>query len=217
MSNDCVIIGDIEKSREIDNWSNVFQKLLNILSKVNHSFSHTILVDFTATVGDEFQGAITTPEKVLDIYDLIRSELQEVGIYYGVGVGDVERPFSKEMGLRGSAFYRARDALEVCKKKKRRILFKFSDTPNPTGDLINASLRLIETLEKSWTERQREIAGYYRLHANYTYDQLGKHFGVSKQAVSQFLKATDWEVTTEMSNSVKMFLKHIYSSKEEVK
>lgn len=211
MSNSCVIIGDIKKSREIDNWSSVFAELLKTLRKVNKEFSDAILVPFTATVGDEFQGATATPENAFEIYNLIRSELQQVDMRYGIGVGNIEKPFSKGMGMRGSAFYRAREALELCKEKKRDIFFKFSDTPNPRDDLINASLHLIEVCEKSWTKRQREIASYYRLHPNYTYDQLGKHFGVSKQAVSQFLKATNWEVITEASNFVEKLLKDMYS------
>ena len=92
-----------------------------------------------------------------------------------------------------------------------------SDTPNSTDKIINTLLRLIEVLENSWTKRQREIVNYYRVHPDYTYEQLSKHFGFSKQAASQFLKATNWEVITEGDNLVRELLKGLYSGTDRVK
>lgn len=191
MSDNCVIIGDIKESRRLENWQNMFMELRKTLRGINRRLSDVIVVTFQPTVGDEFQGAISALEKAFDIYNFIRSELQ-VDIYYGIGIGSIEKPLKKEMGMRGSGFYRARDALEVCKKENRNVFVKSSDTPNPTDKIINTLLRLIEVLENSWTKRQREIVNYYRVHPDYTYEQLSKHFGFSKQAASQFLKATNW-------------------------
>jgi len=216
MSDNCVIIGDIKESRSLDNWQNMFKELRRTLRGVNRRLSDVIAVTFKPTVGDEFQGAIIAPEKAFDIYNIIRSELR-ADIYYGIGIGSIEKPLSKEMGMRGSGFYRARDALEVCKKEKRDIFVKSSDTPNPADKIINTFLRFIEVLENSWTKRQREIVNYYRVHPNYTYGQLSKHFGFSKQAASQFLKATNWEVIAEGDNLVRELLKGMHSRSDKVK
>ena len=212
MPNNCAIIGDIKKSRALDNWRNVFRELEKTLKEINRRYSHVIVLTFKPTVGDEFQGAIITPEKSFEIYNVIRDELQ-VDIYCGIGVGDIEKPLKKkDVGMRGGAFYRARDALGLCKKENRNIFFKSSDTPNLKDDTINAFFRLIEALESSWTKRQREVVNYYRVHPDYTYDQLSNHFGFSKQAASQFLKATNWEVISEGDNFVKKLLKNMSSS-----
>ncbi|OYD14685.1 hypothetical protein CH333_03290 [candidate division WOR-3 bacterium JGI_Cruoil_03_44_89] len=209
MSNECVIIGDIKSSRDLNGWRDIFVTLEKVLKEINQKFPDDIVVSFRPTVGDEFQGALINPEKVYDIYTIIRSKLQ-VDIYCGVGIGDIEKPFTQEMGMRGSAFYRARDTLELCKKKKRRIFIKSSDAPNQTDTIINTLLRFIGVLENSWTKRQREIANYYRLHPDYTYEQLGGNFGITKQATSQILKAGNWELIADAENLVKILFKNSY-------
>ena len=61
-SNCCVIIGDIKKSRNVDNWSNIFKKVDSTLKGINRAFSSDILIDFKPTVGDEFQGVLKNPK-----------------------------------------------------------------------------------------------------------------------------------------------------------
>ena len=195
-SNCCVIIGDIKKSRNVDNWPNIFKRLDNTLKGINRAFSSDILIDFKPTVGDEFQGVLKNPKNAYALYVFIRSKLP-VDIYCGIGVGDIERPLKEDIGMRGTAFYRARSALELCKKSKRNLLIKSLDIPNRIDEIINTLLRFIEVLENSWTKRQQQVINYFRLHPDYTYEQLGKHFRISKQAVSQILRAADWAAISE--------------------
>lgn len=216
MADNCVIIGDIKESRNVPNWQELFMKLRKTLRETNRRFSDVTVVTFRPTIGDEFQGAVRAAEKALDIYNLIRSEVH-MDIYYGIGIGSIEKPLRKEMGMRGSGFYRARDALEVCKRESRNIFVKSSDTACPTDAVMNTFLRLMEVLENSWTRRQREIVNYYRVHPHYTYEQLSKHFGFSKQAASQFLKATNWEVISEGDDLVRELLKGACSREGSVK
>ena len=206
MPNNCVIIGDIKESRNLNNWQNVFKELEKTLTEINGKFSNIIVVNFTPTVGDEFQGAIASPEITIEIYNFIRSRLQ-VNIYCGIGIGNIEKPFSNEMGMRGTAFYRARESLSLCKKIKRNIFIKSADVTNLTDDTINTLLYFIEVLENSWTKRQREIANYYRLHPDYTYEQLGTDFNVSKQTISKCLKSAHWEIIKEGESIVKATIK----------
>jgi len=195
-SNCCVIIGDIKKSRNVDNWPNIFKRLDNTLKGINRVFSSDILIDFKPTVGDEFQGVLKNPKNAYALYVFITSKLP-VDIYCGIGVGDIERPLKEDIGMRGTAFYRARSALELCKKSKRNLLIKSLDIPNRIDEIINTLLRFIEVLENSWTKRQQQVINYFRLHPDYTYEQLGKHFRISKQAVSQILRAADWAAISE--------------------
>lgn len=206
VSNNCVIIGDIKRSRDLDNWGEIFERLKNTLVEINKKFSDAITITFAPTIGDEFQGAITTPEKAFEVCNFIKSRLQ-IEIYYAIGVGNIEKPAAKEMGMRGSAFYRARDALEMCKKEERNIIIKSSSTPNATDDMINELFHFIELLENSWTERQRALVNYYRLHPNYTYEQLGKHFGYTRQAAHQFLIGAHWGLLMAGNNLVDELLR----------
>lgn len=205
MSNNCVMIGDIKKSRHVDKWSDIFRELNNILKKVNSEFSKNILVDFRPTIGDEFQGALTDSKNAYTIYVSIKNKMP-VQFYCGVGIGDVEKPLDKDIGMRGSAFYRARSALELCKKRKRNILIKSSDKTSQMDKIINTLLHFIEILENSWTQRQCEVVNYYRLHPQYTYEQLASHFSISKQTVYDILKAANWDVFTETETLIKELL-----------
>jgi len=196
MSNNCVLIGDIKRSRDVENWTTLFRQLEETLSEINGLFSEDIIIDFKPTVGDEFQGVLKSPKNAYVVHVAIKSRLP-LDFYCGVGIGDIERPLEDEVGMRGTAFYRARSALELCKKSNRNLLIKSSDTTNQTDEILNTVLRFIEVLEKSWTKRQREVVNYVRLHPGSTYEQVGNHFTISKQAVSQILGAADWAAIAE--------------------
>jgi hypothetical protein len=183
-------------SSSIDNWSDIFMRLDKTLKEINKVFASNILIDFRPTVGDEFQGVLKNPKNVYTIYLFIKYKLP-ADIYCGIGVGNIEKPLKKDIGMRGTAFYRARNALELCKKIKRKLFIKSSDTQSHPDKVINTLLRFIEVLENSWTKRQRDVVNYFRLHPDYNYEQLGKHFKTSKQSVSQILKAANWSAISE--------------------
>ena len=204
----CAIIGDIKGSRGLDDWEHLFGELKRVLEETNERFSDVIIVRFAPTVGDEFQGAIKTPERAIELLNFLGRKLP-VDVYYGLGVGAIEKLLDEEVGMRGSAFYRARDALQLCKKQGRGIFIKSSDEPCLMDNIINTLLHFIEALESSWTKRQREIVDYYREHPNYTYEQLGKHFGFTKQAVSDSLIAANWKVINEGNNLLHQLFKEM--------
>lgn len=205
MSGHCVMIGDIKRSRDLDEWGSVFEKLEAALKQINREFLHDILVDFVPTVGDEFQGALRDPKHAYAAYVSIKGGLP-VGFYCGIGVGDIEKPMDVDIGMRGNAFYRARSALEFCKKRKRNVVLRSSDTTSLADETINTLLHFIEVMENSWTNRQREVLHYYRSHPDYTYEQLGSHFGIAKQTVSKILKAGGWDLISEGETLVNKWL-----------
>jgi len=208
------MIGDIKRSRDLDEWGSVFEKLEAALKQINREFSHDILVDFVPTVGDEFQGALRDPKHAYAAYVSIKGGLP-VGFYCGIGVGDIEKPLDVDIGMRGNAFYRARSALEFCKKRKRNVVLGSSDTTSLADETINTLLHFIEVMENSWTNRQREVLHYYRSHPDYTYEQLGSHFGIAKQTVSKILKAGGWDLIAEGETVVNKLLQDMCSHSEE--
>jgi len=192
----CVIIGDIKKSRKLDHWKEIFTAFQDILGELNRIYSGVITVSFQPTVGDEFQGAIRTPGKAIEIYYLMKTRIA-VEMYFGVGIGRVEKPIDEELGMRGDAFYRARDALQMCKKRNRDIIVKAAPDHTPLERVVNTVLHFVEVMERSWTNRQREIVEYYRLHPGHTYEKIGEHFGCTKQAVSDVLLSAHYKVVAE--------------------
>jgi len=208
MSSQCVLIGDIRGSRDLPDWPTVFGNLENALRAVNMEFADDIVVDFGPTVGDEFQGVLRDARNAYAVYVLIKSGLR-AGLYCGIGVGEIEKPLEEAIYMRGSAFYRARAALETCKGKRRSLIIRLSDTVGLQDTIANTLLQFIEVLEDSWTDRQREVLSFYRRHRGYTHEQLGEHFGISKQAVGQILKAGDWEAIHDGEELVQELLARI--------
>ncbi len=196
-----VVICDVRGSRKIRNWGEVYSEIKKILESVNHHFVEDFLVPMEFTVGDEFQGVLKTADDTIEIIKILRMKMP-VRFYCGIGMGNVEIPDVK--GMRGEAFYRARDALNTCKNRKR-------DTFLISGvDIIdisaNAIFFLIQSIEEKWTRRQREIVNFYLENPELTYEKIGKHFGVSKQTITKILKAARFNAIHEGESALKRLL-----------
>ncbi|MCD6453719.1 MAG: hypothetical protein J7L62_00255, partial [Candidatus Aminicenantes bacterium] len=110
----CTFICDIKSSRKLKNWRNIFSSIENTLIRVNKEFKEEVFVEFKPTVGDEFQGVLKSSRYAYDVYLFLKKNIP-AGFYCGIGVGEVEKT-KKDVGMRGTAFYRAREALEKCKE-----------------------------------------------------------------------------------------------------
>jgi len=208
MSSTCVLIADIRSSRNLEDWTSVFEKLLAVLRAVNSEFADDVVVKFEPTVGDEFQGALRDARNAYAVYLRIKAILP-AAIYCGIGIGDVEKPLGRDVGMRGTAFYRAREALELCKDRRRNVIVKSSEQGGLADETLNTLLHFIQFLEDSWTTRQKEVLGYYRLHADHTYEQLGSHFGVSRQSIRDIVSAGDWDLIREGEILVNRWLESV--------
>lgn len=204
----CALIGDIKKSKQIRNWKRVFRKLEEVLDRVNEDFKDCIYIEFKPTVGDEFQGVLKEAAFLYDIYLYIKNNLP-VEFYCGVGIGKVERPHNKDLGMRGDAFYRAREALQFCKAKDRRVYLKSEKLE--LDDLVNVILHFIQKIEESWTKRQRKVISLYRFNPSCSYGEIGERLRISKQAVSQILKAGNWDLLKEGEDVLRKVLRDAYS------
>ena len=192
----CAVIGDIRGSSSIPDWRTVFRKLSLALDKANRACAGRLLVPFRPTVGDEFQGVVSDAGCALDVMLLIEDRVP-ARFYLGVGVGTVEIRAHRDTGMRGTAFYRARAALEEAKAHRRSMVVRTDDESRPTDQAVNALLRLRDTLRSRWTTRQRELITYYRAHPGYSYADLAEWLHKSPQAVHKRLKAASWDAVVE--------------------
>jgi len=203
MQNYTAIIGDIKKSRDLDNWPDLFDQLKTVLSEVNDQFSGDILIPFEPTVGDEFQGALKSPESAYDVYLFIHAGMP-VHIYIGIGVGEIENPEKGHRGgLRGSAFYRAREALTKCKKSEGFMRIALKDEWRELQEDINLFQRAMETIESDWTERQTEIVNYIRKESKRTHKQAAEYFKIARPTVTKQLLAAHADMVMVGDNFLK--------------
>jgi hypothetical protein len=108
--------------------------------------------------------------------------------------------------MRGTAFYRARRAIDACKRRGRAVLVQSHDRAERFDAAVNALLHVTALIEARWTPRQRELLGFYRMQPHYSFQRLGKRFRVTKQAVSQILAAAEWETLVEAEAAVRTLL-----------
>lgn len=69
------IIADIIDSRSIKKRSIVQKQLEKLLDQINTTYQHAIASRFIITLGDEFQGVLTSGSVVMRILDKIQREM----------------------------------------------------------------------------------------------------------------------------------------------
>jgi hypothetical protein len=205
MPHSAALIADVKGSRQIENWPEVFEVLKKTLREANKRFADQILVKFAPTVGDEFQGALKSPEMAYDVYTFIKASLH-VPIYGGLGIGEVEIMANGSAGLRGTAFYRAREALETCKAERGLLRVRSQNQESHLDRILNVILLLAESHEKGWTDRQREVASLHRLHPGETLEKLGERLGVSQSSITQVLNVARFGEIQQAETAIRSIL-----------
>ncbi len=56
---------------------------------INTKYHSVIAAKFTITLGDEFQGLLSSPEVLMDIVDYIKVHLHPIKVRFGIGFGDM--------------------------------------------------------------------------------------------------------------------------------
>ena len=165
----CAIIGDIINSKELikDKRREIQKELSEILKIINYEYINVIASKFLITIGDEFQGLLSSPDHIIKIVDMIQFAVHPVKIRFGVGIGDIVTDINKEMsiGADGPAYHNARkmiDNLKLIKNGKMsgssNILIYSNEIDDvKLLDLLNINLQLCSFIESKWTEKQRQL------------------------------------------------------------
>jgi hypothetical protein len=196
------LIADVRGSRDLDNWPEVFAAITRTLTQANKRFKADLVVKFHPTVGDEFQGVLARPDIAFEAYTFLKASLP-VRLYFGLGVGEVEKSGPGDTGLRGTAFYRARAALEACKDVNGHLRLDFSEKKTKKNQIVNTILNLIETIEDSWSLRQQEVINYYRINPEMTHEQIANHFALERSTVTHLFLDTRLKTVIEAEATLK--------------
>jgi len=199
-----VIIGDIRKSRDLENRDQVQEKFKRALETINSEYSDNLTSKFVITIGDEFQGVLTSLEKSYDVCLRVEDLLHPVRFAFGIGFGEITTAINEmAIGMDGPAFHRARTALETAKAQQRWIVY---ETGNETFDtLANATIHLLSKMRESWTDRQREAISL--LMQLGTHQGVAERLGVARATVTKLLAAADWAVFSEAQENLRKSLK----------
>jgi hypothetical protein len=178
------IIGDVVKSRELQNRGEFQQRLRSSLSRVNDEFSPFIASAFVVTIGDEFQGLLKSAEKVPQILAVIRSEIHPIEQRVGIGIGGLDTALEPAaIGMDGPCFHRARDAIDRAKVTETSIEV---ETKN-SDDAFRIYALLYSSFRRQWTTRQRQVFDLSMM--GLSGKDVAKQLGISPSAVSQHLSS----------------------------
>lgn len=185
-----VIIGDIIESRKIKNREKVQKKLKSVLNSANTIFKEHIEVNFSITLGDEFQGLLKDISESYRIIKYFEKNLYPLKARFGVGVGMLSTPISENIGeMDGECFIKAREAINEAKKNDRFVIYKLGIDEKDM--IINTILMLIEAIKTSWKEiHLRRIWLYEKLG---TYEKVAKKEKISKQMISKMFKRIHYD------------------------
>ncbi len=191
-----MITADIIRSREA-------RDLLAALPDKLAAVAHPLLATaFSVSRGDEIQAVCRGPLQAPELARQLRFACLPLRLRVGVGIGEIEAgqgsPSSWDMN--GSAFTRAREALECLGKGTApRTAVRSSD---PLFDeAANALWALMDAIQQRWTPGQWDAVHHYERLG--TYEAAGKALGVALQNVQKRCKAASWPAVKQAEQALR--------------
>ena len=211
------IIGDIKKSKKIEDRKKVQIKLNAVLKEINEKYKSVISAKFIITLGDEFQGLLCSGENVINIIEEIKREMYPVQIRFGIGVGSVTTDINHEMalGADGPGYYNARAAIEILKHNEQKYKIQSSDVRIEIEEdrhfisrMLNTIFSLMTVIGNNWTERQREIIWEYDRY-KLSQSECARRLNISQSSVQRSLINGNYYAYQEAKDTVNSVLKEI--------
>ena len=162
------LIGDIVKSKKIENRYQFQEKLDSCFKVINEQYQNYLAANFLITIGDEFQALFIDPSKIFEIISKIEVEMEPVKIRFAIGCGEIITGIQNTLsiGTDGPAWWMARDAINELKRNHEKGLRGVQNIKikglkdRMDNDLINNSLSLCFNLKEGWTQPQKQIIHY---------------------------------------------------------
>jgi hypothetical protein len=185
-----VLMGDLVGSERAASVKAVHRAFNKAVDDANEAHAGHIASPLTITLGDEFQGLLTSFVHAWDVAVALRFELliAEMPCRFVVGAAKLETPVNTKeaWNMMGSGLAAARDKLND-KRIASAYRFSFPDEPVvvPLLDAVGAALTAIE---EAWTPTQLEYYSKSRAAKRGNAD-VAKKLGVSERSLYKVLHA----------------------------
>lgn len=215
-----VITADIVRSREEPGY------IRDLPSKLGGLTHPLLITPFSISRGDEIQAVCRGVLEAPELVRWLRYVCRPLKLRVGLGVGDIEsgRESTSSWDMNGSAFIRAREALERLKQPRGGKTPRARDSStaritsvssgDPVADYIaQAMFGLIDAIQARWTSEQWEAVHKYELLG--TYKAAGEALGIAFQNVQKRCRNARWTQVREAELALKALgelLKREYSS-----
>ena len=179
------VIGDVVQSRATDDRQRLQDRLSQGLDRVNEQHSGILAARFVLTLGDEFQGLLSSSEPLIQLLGQLRAAAHPAELRFGLGIGALHTELRPEaLGMDGPCFHRARSAIERARERSTPLE---AETPESRPVLEVYSL-LYGELRGRWTTRQRQVHDLSM--SGLDGRTIAETLDISPSAVSQHLRAT---------------------------
>lgn len=205
-----VLTGDLKSSKKIENRSIVQENLKTALNYINYEFSDYIATEFKIIGGDGFQGMISSPIIIFDLYFTLFEKIDHP-FYLGIGIGEIYTRLSENIEeIDGKAFHFSSNALEIAKRKKRWIVLESSLVYN---DLFESVLNLSFEIMWDWTKRRKEIIIFYRKHQENStaIEEASIKFKVKTRTIYHTLESGKYSLLKYAENTFKKAINEDWS------
>ena len=183
-----VIAADIAESRQLSEADRAAtqKKLAATVEDLSRSHAAGLRTRFHIAAGDSFQAVLADPAVVPDVMWDVWNSWKKSQIRFGVGYGAIYTPFDEDSRLMdGPAFHDAVAAAASDRDVGFRGFGKQQDS------ILSGLGAMLRTLFDDVTPRQLEVIGMARRGESQT--SIASALGISKQAVSQHLRAAGWQ------------------------
>lgn len=209
------LIGDMIKSREVNQRKVLQEKLEDILATINFDYGKFIESKFLITVGDEFQGLLKPSAPIYKMICRIVESLYPVQVRFGLGLGGITTPVREvALGMDGPAFYAAREALDIAYgKKEHAIVFKseLNSMSKDTEEAVNVILGSLAVIRTLWPESFWEILPYLR--AQKTQKEVASIIGTTQPYISKLIKKACWKEVEDLETRAGRLLSSYFVTK----
>lgn len=215
------VIGDIVKSRKLEERAQIQDKLKYLLAEINDKYKADLASDFMITLGDEFQGLLRYGGHTLQILSEIETGMEPVRLRFGLGIGQIKTAIDPKfpLGADGPAYHNARKMIDQLKANEKKYETAAANIRIATGqdtdeidDLLNSLFSLCTILKSKWTPRQKEIISCY-LQTEKNQHKTAEKLGIKQSNVNRALKSAGFYSYLEARRAADRILRGVETCK----
>ena len=203
-----VIMCDIVKSRSTGDKASLNKKFNQVVKEQNHNYKKQLLSPLTITLGDEFQGLVSSVINAFQLANTIKLKLLMQGIRTRFVIGEIflDTKLNKNIAwnMMGTGLSEARELLndKTDKNEYRFSLFNKTDY----NILLNAVGRSLTIIERDWSLKQTELISSMIMDSELTAKKISMKAKVGVSSVYAVLEAGNYATYRDQLMAINLVL-----------
>jgi hypothetical protein len=199
------LIADMVRSRELSRIQRprVQEKFKDFVGYLNKTYSRNILSRFVITLGDEFQGLLSSATPIPDLMWDIEHRFSDRNLRVGMGFGALDTPVQREaINVDGPVLHFARAAIQTAREKRMYggVFLGFGEV----NAVMNGMARILWFHRSRLTKTQLRIAELLR--KGKSQSDAAEELNITRQAISKQVVAMGWWPYVEAEDAWRVLL-----------